>query len=71
MELWTPNDLLSTMLLFIEAVRGFNTIYDLLHSKEQEADQPRSKNKVVITTKEKRIELYNLTPEEVEKTKEQ
>src|SRR5260370_37062084 len=36
------------------------TIYDFLHPKKQEADHPRGKNKVVVITKGKRIELYNL-----------
>src|SRR5207244_5665188 len=43
------------------------TIYDFLHPKKQEADQQRSKNKVVVITKRKRIELYNLTSKEIEK----
>jgi hypothetical protein len=53
---------------------GINTIHDLsqtlysfLHPKKQEADQQRGKNKVVIITKGKRIELYNLSSEEIEK----
>lgn len=53
---------------------GINTIhdlaqniYDFLHSRKQASDQQRSKNKVVIITKGKRIELYNLSSEEIEK----
>jgi hypothetical protein len=47
------------------------TIYNFLHPKKQEAEQQRGKNKVVIITKGKRIELYNLSPEEIEKIVEQ
>jgi hypothetical protein len=57
---------------------GINTIHDLaqtistfLHPKKQEAEQQHSKNKVVIITKGKRIELYNLSSEEIEKIIEQ
>lgn len=57
---------------------GINTIHDLaqniynfLHPKKQEADQQGGKNKVVIITKEKRIELYNLSSQEIEKIIEQ
>jgi len=53
---------------------GINTIHDLaeniftfLHPHKQEAEQQRGKNKVVIVTKGKRIELYNLSSEEIEK----
>ncbi len=53
---------------------GINTIHDLaqtiytfLHPKKQEAEQQRGKNKVVIFTRGKRIELYNLSSEEIEK----
>src|SRR5437667_10772057 len=53
---------------------GINTIHDLaqtiatfLHPKKQEAEQQRGKNKVVIITKGKRIELYNLSTKEIEK----
>jgi hypothetical protein len=41
------------------------TIYAFLHP--QKTDQQRGKNKVVIIKKGKRIELYNLTSEEIEK----
>ena len=58
----------------IVVAEGINTIhdlaqniYDFLHPKKQEADRQRGKNKVVIITKGKRIELYNLTSEEIEK----
>jgi len=57
---------------------GINTLHDLaqtiyifLHPKKQEADQQHGKNKVVIITKGKRIELYNLSSEEIEKIIEQ
>lgn len=46
------------------------TIYTFLHPKKQEAEQS-GKNKVVIITKGKRIELYNLSSEEIEKIIEQ
>lgn len=53
---------------------GINTIHDLaqtifafLHSKKQENEQPHGTNKVVIITKGKRVELYNLSSEEIEK----
>jgi hypothetical protein len=42
-------------------------IYDFLHPKKQEIDQQQAKNKVVIIKKGKRIELYNLSQEEIEK----
>lgn len=42
------------------------TIYTFLHPKKQEAEQ-HGKNKVVIITRGKRIELYNLSSEEIEK----
>jgi hypothetical protein len=41
-------------------------IYDFLHPKKQETDHRQGKNKVVIITHGKRIELYNLTPQEIE-----
>ncbi len=41
-------------------------IYDFLHPKKQKANQ-QEKNKVVIITKGKRVELYNLSSEEIEK----
>ena len=53
---------------------GINTLHELaqtihafLHPKKQEAEQQHGKNKVVIITKEKRIKLYNLSSEEIEK----
>ncbi|MGZ3646344.1 MAG: hypothetical protein ACXVCM_21110 [Ktedonobacteraceae bacterium] len=46
-------------------------IYDFLHPKKQEVVQQRGKNKVVVITKGKRIELYNLTSEEIEHLLEQ
>ena len=58
----------------VTVVGGINAIHDLaeniftfLHPQKQEAEQQRSKNKVVIITKGKRIELYNLSSEEIEK----
>ena len=41
------------------------TVYTFLHHKKQETDRQRGKNKVVIITKGKRIELYNLSTEEI------
>lgn len=43
------------------------TLYSFLHPKKQDAEPPLGKNKVVIITKGKRIELYNLSSEEIEK----
>ncbi len=61
----------------ITVAAGINTIHDLaqhiynfLHPKKQATDQHR-RNKVVIITKGKRIELYNLSSEEIEKVIEQ
>ena len=58
----------------IAVAGGINTVHELaqtiftfLHRKKQDADQQRSKNKVVIITKGKRIELYDLPLEEIEK----
>jgi hypothetical protein len=58
----------------ITLAEGINTIHDLaqtlynfLHPKKQETDGPQGKNKVVITMKGKRIELYNLSSKEIEK----
>ncbi len=42
-------------------------IYDFLHPAEKEKASERGKNKVVIIKKGKRIELYNLSTEEIEK----
>lgn len=42
-------------------------IYAFLHPRKQEAEQQHGKKKVVIITKGKQIELYNLSPEEIEK----
>lgn len=55
----------------IKATRDLAQIlYNFLHPTKQETSQP-DKNKVMIVTrrkgKEKRIELYNLSPEEIEK----
>jgi len=52
----------------IKATRDLAQIlYNFLHPKKQETDRQQGKNKVVIITKGKRIELYNLSPEEIEK----
>lgn len=49
--------------------------YDFLHPAKQEKTSEQGKNKVVIVTKrkgmEKRIELYNLSLEEIERVLEQ
>lgn len=53
---------------------GINIIHDLaenihtfLHSRKQEDEPQPGRNKVVIITKGKRIELYNLSSKEIEK----
>jgi hypothetical protein len=46
-------------------------LYDFLHPKKQDADRQQGKNKVVIITTGKRIELYNLSSKEIEKIVEQ
>ncbi len=58
----------------ITVAGGINTLHDLaqtiytfLHPKRQEVEPQRGKNKVVIITRGKRIELYNLSSEEIEK----
>jgi hypothetical protein len=52
---------------------GINTLHDLaqviygfLHPKKQEIDQQSGKNKVVLKNKDKQIELYNLTSQQIE-----
>ena len=57
---------------------GINTLHDLaqtlytfLHPKKPDTEQQRGKKKVVIITKGKRIELYNLSLQEIEKIIEQ
>ncbi|SRR5258708_2471051 len=42
-------------------------LYTFLHPTKQETGQKLGENKVVIIKKGKRIELYNLSPEEIEK----
>jgi hypothetical protein len=42
-------------------------VYDFLHPLEKEKASEQGKNKVVIIKKGKRIELYNLSTEEIEK----
>lgn len=42
-------------------------IYDFLHSKHKESASATGKGKVIIIKKGKRIELYNLSIEEIEK----
>jgi hypothetical protein len=46
-------------------------IYDFLHPVEKEKTGEQGKNKVVIIKKGKRIELYNLSTEEIEKVLEE
>src|SRR6266568_6239591 len=46
-------------------------IYDFLHLPKKEKISERGKNKVVIIKKGKRIELYNLSTEEIEKVLEE
>jgi hypothetical protein len=56
----------------IQATRDLARIlYNFLHPTRQEADRKPGKNKVVIITKGKRIELYNLSSKEIEKILEQ
>jgi hypothetical protein len=56
----------------IKATRDLAQIlYNFLHPTKQEADRKPGKNKVVIITKGKRIELSNLSSEEIEKIIEQ
>lgn len=40
-------------------------LYDFLHPAKQEKDHQQGKNKVVIIKKGKRIELYNLSTQEI------
>ena len=76
-DLQEPKDLLAVTLLFVSiavtAAGDINTFHELaqtisafLHPKKQDAEPQRGKNKVVIITKGKRIELYNLSSEEIE-----
>lgn len=46
-------------------------LYDFFHPTEQKQDGQQGKNKVVIIKKGKRIELYNLSPKQIEKVLEQ
>ena len=46
-------------------------IHGFLHAKKGEKDREIGKNKIVIIKKGKRIELYNLSPKEIEKIIEQ
>ena len=56
----------------VKATRDLAQIlYNFLHPTNQKADRKSGKNKVVIITKGKRIELYNLSLEEIEKILEQ
>ncbi len=51
----------------IQATRDLAQIlYNFVHPTKQEADRESGKNKVVIITKGKRIELYNLSSKEIE-----
>ena len=50
----------------IKAMRDLAQIlYDFLHPAKQETDRQQGKNKIVIVKKGKRIELYNLSAEEI------
>jgi hypothetical protein len=52
----------------IKATRDLAQIlYDFLHPAEKEKTGEQGKNKVVLVKKDVRIELYNLSPEEIEK----
>ena len=52
----------------IKAIRDLAQIlYNFLHPTKQETDRQQGKNEVVIIKKGRRIELYNLSPEEIEK----
>lgn len=52
----------------IKATRDLAQIlYNFLHPAKQETDRHQGKSKVVIIKKGKRIELYNLSQEEIEK----
>jgi hypothetical protein len=42
-------------------------LYNFLHPPQKDTHHPQGKNKVVIVKKGRRIELYNLSPEEIEK----
>jgi len=56
----------------IEAARDLAQIlYGFFHPKKQDTDRQQGKNKVVIITKGKRVELYNLSSKEIEKIVEQ
>lgn len=56
----------------IKAARDLaQIIYDFLHPTEKDKTSERGKNKVVIVKKGKRIELYNLSTEEIEKVLEE
>ena len=46
-------------------------LYDFLHPTKQEMERQQGKNKVVIVKKGVRIELYNLSSDEIEKVLEQ
>ncbi len=51
----------------IKATRDLAQIlYDFLHQKKQEADRQQGKNKVVLIKNGVRIELYNLSLQEIE-----
>ncbi len=56
----------------IKATRDLaQIIHNFLHSKEQETDRQKGRNKVVIIKNGVRIELYNLSSKEIEKILEQ
>ncbi len=75
-DLHEPRDptIFATLMLIVTIAGGFNTlhdfaqnIYDFLHAVHKDASGEQGKNKVVITRNGERIELYNLTTEEIEK----
>jgi len=73
-DLREPKDPLAIFLLIVSIVEGINAIhdfaqniYDFLHPKKQETNGQQGENKTVIIINGKRIELYNLTSEEIEK----
>src|SRR6266516_954941 len=52
----------------IKATRDLAQIlYHFFHPMKQETDHQQGRNKVVILKKGKRVELYNLSPKEIEK----
>ncbi len=74
-DLHEPRDpFVAALLMIVTIAGGFNTIhdfaqniYDFLHAVHKDVASEQSKNKVVITRNGERIELYNLTTEQIEK----